>query len=381
MVKFRQKIFFAPLAALGGGSALMGAFNVGSTAIGVGGMVQAHNQSKQQEEMNDQNLRIQERQAKQMEEQMKAQNKALQAIADNAAKNPMAANQTIDIMSMKSYSSRDISNSANFSKERVKLFGIGSVNKYLDAAKEGGKILWNNYKGGFHDMIGFGLGSVAAGYAVDRYIQHDKAKKGAAIEGTKAWRNQNRMQMNNTGGQRSYSAPASGGMGSVMKSIGKSALFGMPLAMLPLGMYKLNGSAEESQVNRTRDPRMSAGAGVHRQQSQQRAYSFLSNGWRRFKSHPGQSVLGFVNQMSMGGGQKRSFEVARQFKSSNNELLKKAGTWLSDHPKTLVAGAIVPAAAAMHFGEKIGEKPLKSAISAVDKDAFAYERSQNQTVK
>jgi hypothetical protein len=81
MIKFRQKIFFAPLAALGGGSAIMGAFNVGSTAIGVGGMVQAHNQGKQQEEMNDQNLKMQERQAKQMEEQMKAQNKALQAIA------------------------------------------------------------------------------------------------------------------------------------------------------------------------------------------------------------------------------------------------------------------------------------------------------------
>jgi hypothetical protein len=372
MIKFRQKIFFAPLAALGGGSAIMGAFNVGSTAIGVGGMVQAHNQGKQQEEMNDQNLKMQERQAKQMEEQMKAQNKALQAIADNASKNPMAANQTIDIMSMKSFS--------NKRKSRQRLFS-GTWSKYWDAAKEGGKILWNNYKGGIADMAAFGVGMAGVGYAVDRYIQSDKAKKGEAVEGTLAWKKQQKRQSQ----QRSYS-----GGESIMKNVKSSVVMGGVLGLFPLLSYKMGSSSGDKQVNNTTGTGGSTNANVsgpntpQQRNVQQRSYSggsgWFSKAWKRFKSHPGQSLLGFANHLVMGGGQAKSFKVGRQLRDSSNELVSKAGKWALDHPKTLVAATMAPAAVAMGVGEYIGEKPVKAAIGAVDKDAFAYEKSQNAEV-
>ena len=65
MKKFRQKSFIAPLVPLaaralpalakaGGGSAIMGALNVGQAGLGVAGQVQAMNQQKQQNQQDNQ---------------------------------------------------------------------------------------------------------------------------------------------------------------------------------------------------------------------------------------------------------------------------------------------------------------------------------------
>lgn len=380
MIKFRQKIFFAPLAALGGGSALMGAFNVGSTALGVGGMVQAHSQGKQQEEMNEQNLKAQEQQARQMEEQMKAQNKALQAIADNAAKNPHAAQQTLDIMSMKSYSNNAMRR--NSKGVRLKLFGVPYKN-YLSAAKEAGNILFKNYKGTFTDMALMGVGTVGGSYLVDRYIQSDKAKKNDAVVGTRAWEKQQRARQSSYSETKTKEISGSG----VLKKYGGSVLGGAAFSVFPLISYKISEGSKKNQVNSTNT--------IHQETSHnpvtlgQRAYAApaskgffgnLSNMWGNFKKHPGQSVLGFINQLNMGGGHKKSFEVAKQFQNSNNKLVKQAGNWLQKHPKTLIAATTVPAAIAMSGGMSLGEKPTKAILKSVDRDAFAYERSQEQLV-
>ena len=144
MIRFRQKNFIAPLAALGMGSSAMGALNLGMAGTSLIGMKQSADQAKDAE-----------RQAEEQKEAIERQTKALNKIAREAKKNPELAQKVVQQKQM--------------SETRIKLFAAippGTVKNLGGFAKD----LWKTQKGNVKSVAKTGLEFGAMGYAGNRIV-------------------------------------------------------------------------------------------------------------------------------------------------------------------------------------------------------------------
>ena len=345
MIKFKQKNYFWGLA-----------INGGMTALTAGSMIQAHNQGKEQEQ-----------QAEAMQQQMKQQNRALEKIAKNAAKNPQAAQQVVSTMEQR--------NQSAYSEDgRIKLFGVAGNAAGL--AKDVGKAIWSR-RGFVGSGLAFAVPTALAAYGADKYIQHDLKKRGQPV--TKPQEQ-----------QKAYGiAAASKAAGKVVSStLGKTFLgkhagsivsgvaFG---AGIPLLGYYAGKKAEQDQIKQSQ-PKTALPT--------QKSYASISgivkglkSGWKSFKAHPGQSVLGKMSSLSGGGGKSGVDNLAKEFKQSKNPWTQKVGDFIEKHPKTALTGSIGVGVATTFPVWSAGENLTRKGLEKIDKNAFAYEKMQNQQIK
>ena len=169
MIEFRQKIFVAPLIA-GAGKLLASNGLMGATMVG--GMVQSGNIAKQQSAQNEEMMEQQKRLQKQTQ-------KALEKVAAAAQKDPSKAAQAAEVM-QRYYSIPTIT------VKRLLAVGRNTVKRAPRRLKEYGQSVYefgkalNNTGGGnqIAKKLGSGLamgGTMAAGtYALDKAVQADR---------------------------------------------------------------------------------------------------------------------------------------------------------------------------------------------------------------
>lgn len=354
MIKFKQKNYIA------WATVLPGALNTGMLGLTGASMIQAHNQGKEQEQ-----------QAEAMQQQMKQQNRALEKIAKNAAKNPQAAQQVVSVMGQR--------NQSAYSEDgRLKLFGIAG--NAIGFAKDIGKAAWNR-----RDVVTSGLAfavpSALAAYGADRYIQKDLKKRGQPVV-------QPQPQ------QKSY---ANVPKASIWKTLSKynagsitaGAAFGggIPLLSYYAGKKANNDQIKQSQPQsnlantRTVLPTQKSYANIGGLwKGVKNGWKGVKEGWKSFKSHPGQSTLNKISNFAGGGGREGVNNLANEFKQSKNPWTKGVGNFISKHPKTALAGSAVIGLGTMTTVWDTGEKVTRKGLEKLDKNAFAYEKMQNQQV-
>lgn len=375
MAKFRikeKKYALPALASIGTG--IMNAANVVGTATAavdtVNGIVQSRNQNKMQEKMHEDNMMMQARQNRRMADQMRQQNKMLEKIASSASKNPMAANQALDVMKTKSYSN-SIKEKSYSSRWR----------KAWDTTKELGKVFWKNYNKEVKIGTALGIGMTGTGYVVDKIIQKDLEKDGTPVEGTKAWhelQNKDHRQVK-PAVTRSYSNTASKvgkAAWNFLKNNKGSIIMGSVMSSIPLATHFLTKASRKEQVDQSQQFPEPI-------QLSQRGYSAaavtktITSASRKLPGI-GSRIANFMSHASGGGGRKRAVSVMRYLSNSNNEYLKKAGQFMSNHGTLTTAMTVVPGALAFAAGDMIANKGITAAAKLFDKDAFAYQRQQEQ---
>ena len=374
MIKFRQKEFVGPLVAAAGRMLPELAVSAG---IGMAG-------NKAQQKANEEQTEIIEKQAREQKKQNERMAEAMNKIAENSKNNPQVAQQAASQVSQVMMSQREFA--------RIGLGGIGKAvknSKFLKNAKGLGKDLWTITKENKTELIGGTLagGAMAgAGYLTDRAIQADMKKSGIPLQKQE---------------QRSYAAIGSimGGLKKAGKTIWEAAKKrkGMIAGMAVLGSAPtaLGYIAEKQQLKDQLG------------HTQQKTYSlklktfgkfgFIGKAakglagkvkgvknWQIWKT-PGQTTLGFLSNMSMGGGRKGVSGFGKRLEElgekSGSEWSKKAGRFIQTHPKTALAASIPVGMGIMSATWDTGDKLVRKGAEAVDKNAYAYQKSKEEQIR
>lgn len=417
MVKFRQKYYAAPAvaaAAAGGGMGLMNALTAGSLGLGVLQMGQASKQSKQAEEQQREALRAQQRENAKL-------TKSLDKLAKAAETNPMAATQAAQaghlVGKSKAFAvpavSRGLSgfgkklatnakgfvkNAKGFGKEAINAVGVKGGENGTGIGKIGKTMI---------GMATTGVITAGAGYAIDKGITADARRVG--IMPAKSEK------------QKSYAMPAAAS--SVMSKTGtylkkgtkyafskqnlwkKDHLFIGAFAATPLiGYAAQRAQFKGQQKNQESQNPTSASQGPSNYQQKSYAVpsTFLRSAMTKastagkgmiakagtaskdlLKKWDGsRTITGGVAWLSSFGmlGKKNIQAYGQRLAKGNHAWSQKAGKWIQENPnKANLAGAVI-GAGAVKASWTGAEKLTKKALNKVDKDAYAYEKHQNQEV-
>lgn len=337
MKKLKRKLFIAPLIPIAG-TAL--------TALDIGMGVKGGAEAKEQ-----------------AEEQAKRDRKISKQLEEIAnSQNPQAGQAAAQVLQQRGYS------------------GIGSILKGVGKnavgfGKDMGKLVSNHKKS---LIIGTASGAtlVASSYLTDKAIQADQKKSG----------------------QKEYSA------GSVLKSIGKGAwnnkgklIFPAAIGALPAIGYvtdkkiKSDMANEVSSATATNKEKKFSTARILSKgltkglSKMKQGFGGMKKGWETFKSHPGQSILGGVSNITGGGGTKGVKNIGKEIsdigEKSGNAWTKSLGKGIQKNTKTALAASVPVGLGIMGATWGTGEKVVNKTARAADKNAFKYQDSQNQQIQ
>lgn len=378
-INIKRKLFFAPAVATAGKVLLNGA-TVASVPLMGGQMLQSHNQAKEAAEQAEKQAeqaadlqKAQERDNKKMREKMDAQNKALEKIASSGSSN--MGQQAASVL--KGFSSHQ-------SEEERCFGGVYNWQNIKGFAKELGSAAWQR-KGILETGIAFAAPTAIVGYGVDKVIQHDKAKDGDPVEGTRAYNRQMQQQQAQMQ-QRSYAETSVlATIGSGAKEIGSNIIknhkmslgIGSVLAALPLATHYAGKAMQGKQANQTAEQRSYAISFGSIGKTIKGWGNSIKKGWNSFN----EDKLGSVSSLLGGGNRKDVDKFSGELLNSKNPLTQKFGNWIGDHKAIGVLGSAGLGTAAFAGTDALVSKPIKAGLKAVDKDAFAYERSQQQQIQ
>lgn len=354
MKRFKRKLFFLPAAILPALTTMGNAAMVASVPMMGIQMKQASDAEKQNQEMMEKS-----------EEQNRELTRALNRIAKNAGNNPEVAKQVTQVMGQKQFASVNLSN-------------LKALGKDLKS------VLWTPKTKRF---IGTGLASGAAmtatGYAIDKGIQKDMKNIG--------------VPLNNQQEQRSYSVLSN------ISKFGKNAYNGLKknVNLKEVGTWSAFATfpAIGYVAGERQQLKNQIAASKNAQVEQQKSYaipgmSFIKGigadikaGYKTFKAHKGQTILGGINKLASYGnigrrevaafGQKLADTGAK----SGSVLSQKVGNFITNNPKTALAMTIPVSAGVAAGTYGVGEKLTRKGLEKVDKNAFAYEKSKNQQIE
>lgn len=362
MIKFRQKEFIAPLALLGS-TKTMGAL----TALSIGqGVKSAKDQAEYAEQQAEQNAQI---------------TKALNRVAKAAENNPQVAQQAADIMSQRQYA----------------LISPGIIKGAKGLVKDAKPLLWNKGTKKFlKNGLVFGGTMGVASYGIDKAIQHDAKKIGMPLGQP--------VQE-----ERQFAIPTGSimkGLGKGLKSTGKflnnnkgTIIGASSMAAIPAIGYLSERQQFKDQIASTDQAKQKQYAAIGGVMKFVRSQAGnigkgAKNLWGSTKStfkpimtHPGQTILGTANKFASFGGFGRK-EVAKFGQDlhaagmkSGNTWTQKVGKFIVDNPKTSLLATLPAASAATKVSYDASEKLVRKTAGALDKDAFAYEKSKNQVIQ
>jgi hypothetical protein len=192
MIKFRQKMYIAPLAMLGGSTAMNVIGGLGLVQGGAG-MVQANQQMKQAEQHQQQNARLQK-------QQMRVEAQKAEAI-NNLANSSAGQTPAGQAVQQGLFSERKVLKNQKLFAMRYNMQDVKGFGKDL-----GNHILKNKKHIG--SFVGFGVAMTGGKYLADKMIQKDKSVM---------------PQQNEENQQKAYSdnkLPAPKKSGSIMSKIG-----------------------------------------------------------------------------------------------------------------------------------------------------------------
>lgn len=383
MIKFRQKMYIAP--------ALIGAIgsSIPSLALegGIGLMGNAQ-QKKANEEAAEQQAIANKRMEKLQQQQNEDIKASLDKIAENSKSNPQSAQQATQVIQAKQQ---------QYSAVGGILKGIKNNTKNLKGfGKDLGTVVWKRKNG----LIGGTLAGATlagSGYLADKAVQFDMKRSGIPLQ--KSEKKQKEYALVGKGFLKEAGKTIKTAAKKNKKLIGTMAAFG---ALPVVAGYAANKQQLKDQINATQEqPKqrsysiMNFVKGVGKSlrtrsraigQSATKTGQSMKKGWKTFKSHPGQSTLGWIsNNVAMGGGRKGVEKFGRQLsamgRKSGNPLTQKAGKFILDHPKTAIGASIPAGLGTMALTWDAGEKLTNKALKKVDKNATAYRDSQNQEVE
>jgi hypothetical protein len=384
MTKFRQKEFIAPLAALGG---IANAAMIGGTGISI---IQG---KKQQKEIEEQGRAAQEAAEKQ-QELIREQNRKLERIAEKAQSNPQAVGELKDVMGQRTYA----------------LINPKTVKNAKLMLGDGLKIL-NNHKDHLAGMAMTGVGVGTVNYAAGKYIQHDMKKEGLTKHMTE---------------QKTYAIPTKSimeGLSKGVKFAGKTAKnnwksslgWGVAIGGLPTVMqYQADKQQIKDQIGATQKAYANIGSILNAGKAALKSipgkikgtpkvavesirkiptmakgtWNSTKKGWNTFKSHPGQSILGGISNLSFGGGSKGVKNIANEMSQGQSEWTRKIASKMTrvdkqgniQPTKVALAASIPVGLGIMHATWNAPEKAIKKATEAVDPGAYKYQNSKNQQI-
>lgn len=365
-IVLKRKCFLIPglLAAAAGNGALAGALSIGGTALTAGSMIQAHNQGKEAEA-----------QAEAQEKAMQQQTKALNKIAENAKNNPMASMQAAQVM-QKGYSESILSRRMFTTPPGMwqNLKGLGR-----DIWKAWG---WNKEGGWAKDALKFGVGGAVLGYGANKWIAHDMKKEGIQMPNQQS---QQSLQQHTYSilekKTKTFDATSSQSQSVMNKTTANKGFFdkhggklmtGGFMAFEP-GMSLMGYYSQKKQLK------------AQQQQTQQfqpslgqRSYSFLGavgSGARKL----GNGAKNLVQSFGLGTADKIK-QIGETMKKSNSSYSQNFGKFLVNQ-RNVVATVGVPLGmwgmgAAFDAGSKISKKPFE----VLDKNAYAWDKSQEQQI-
>lgn len=370
MIKFRQKEFVGPLVAAAGRMLPELAVSAG---IGVAG-------NKMQQKANEEQTEIMEKQAREQKRQNERMAEAMNKIAENSKNNPQAAQQAANQISQVMMSQKEFA--------RINLGGMVKAaknSKFLKNAKGLGKDVWTITKEHKNGLIGGAMagGAMAgAGYLTDRAIQADMKKSGIPLQQE----------------QRSYAATGSimGGFKKAGKVTWEAAkknkkmIAGMAvLGSAPTALgYIAERQQLKDQIGHTQQKTYSLkiktfGKFGFIKGAAKKVTNRVKN-WQIWKT-PGQTTLGFLSNMSMGGGREGVSKFGKRLEElggrSGSEWSKKAGRFIQTHPKTALATSIPIGIGIMSGTWDAGDKLVRKGAEAVDKNAYAYQKSKEEQIQ
>lgn len=356
MIKFRQKEFVAPLVGLAASA-------IPSIAVEAGlGMAS----NKAQKKANEEQTAIMQEQARQQAKANKDIQKTLDKIAENSknANTVQAIGQTLQ---QRQYAF--LGRTARIVKRDVGGF-----------AKDIGKLAWKRR----NTLIG---GTIAGGamagsaYLADKAVQHDMKKNNIPLDKL--------SQVE----EKKYSIIKS--TGSILKKTGKVIKEaaddnkGMIIATSAFGALPiLSGYASDKAKlkDQIKNTTTETSRNYSILGSISKGAKSLKKGWGVFKSHPGQSILGFISSnIGQGGGRKEVMKFGRELESLGNKsgsrISKNVGKFIYNHPKTSLVGSTAVGLGVMANTWDRGEKTVKGLAKKLDKNAYAYQESKNQDIE
>lgn len=396
MAILKQKEFWVG-AAITAGSAALG-LKQGSEQ-----MAQAEEQAKQAEEQ-------QKKASEDMKKQTDAIKQQTKVYEKMAKQNPIMAQSVANMQQQQSVAYSDIEN--NMKKFRQKDFGNPSIwtwGNIKGAVKGIGKAAWNR-KGVLIGAGTTGMGMAGTSYLVNKGIEMDMKKNGIPIPQTPPQpqpAQPQQQQYSNLGGsimQKEFFEFTKDRLKSEAKSVGSEFKKGIKgnFGPMSLGMNFLFEAPTVSQymaerkqlIAQARASQAGAMKGmspVARQQVKpvnyplqpaqnniaQKQYSF----WGSLIKHPVKKLLNTASVIGGGGGTKGIKNLAGEFNRSGNPILQKTGDFLRNHKKTALVGSIAVGGTVFSTGMNAGENLIKKPLESIDKNAFAYSKSKEQTVE
>lgn len=327
MIKFRQKNYAIPLAAIVDGAMLAG---TGASYF------QGKQQQEEMEKANEEQKELIQQQNRQLKKIAEAQKQGAQV--DGAA-----LQQTIQ----KGFAA-PIGSILKEGKLFLKDMGNLAM-KHRDHLAGGA-------------AVGAAMG--AGTYAANKYIQKDMKKEGLTEVMT---------------GQKEYS------IGSfamkTLKNNKKSMLFMGGIGAVPAVLsYQSDKKQIKNQIEDT-----TAGIPPTQEEKSYSVMDSIAKGFKSFKKAPGKSILSGASWLSMGGGSSGVKNVGQDLVANGkSSWTKKLGGMMLDKngeaSKKGLALSIPVGAGLMAATWDLPQKAVEKATRAVDKDAYAYQDSKNQQI-
>lgn len=388
MIKFKQKLYFFPLAGLG--SKLLTGTMVGTSLWGI---KQTSDANEQQEEANLAAAREQKRHDKAMEEAARENPAVIQkdfGIAQSVVQNIGKAGKTIKATKAGGFANdligtqkKNIKKALGWSSTIAGTTYLG--NRLATSIKDHDEGNDNANKN-FLKKAALTAGVVGGGLLA--------AKKTGF--GNKAVQN---FMTTGKGGQALSSlgkamnpiARDKAGKISVGGTLGKNAMNGVFVAM-PTVSYLSQKKSKEDMVDNTQKEYSAVPTSVLKGlvNKGRQTMGTIKQGFQTFKAHPGQSMSGGLNQVGQWVGfygkggtkavQNTVSELAKAGQKSGNKWTQNTAKFLGEHKKTAnllaTGGTLAVGGGLMKAGTAIVEKPARM----LDKDAYKMEDQENDKI-
>ena len=376
MIKFRQKMYIAPLAAAGlaskvGGWAMNG-LNMAGQASMIGGVVQTNQQMKQAEQHQAENAKLQQ-------QQIAAENKKAQAIQNlaNSGNSSTLGAQAVQ------YAASDVRSSLK--NQKFFAYTKGDV---VGFAKDTGKHLYKNRKH-IGSLATFGVAALGGKYLADKIIQKDKSIMPKE--------------------ERAYSV-----MGS-MSGLGIVAGIGaLPVAANYLGdkLQQKSVSKKTEKFAKKKEKEEKSFSAIRRfgkksllalkrgawgRKQNMNIINKINNGpesqisdprtwhWlKKVRHNPVRGLANVYNSMSMMGGETGMASYKNSLVgqgSSGSKLSKDVANFMDNHGATSMAALGLIGGTALMKSSELIDKTSEKALRKIDKNAFKYSDSKEEEIR
>lgn len=382
MIKFRQKMYVAPLAAAGllskAGGVVMNGLNMAGQASMIGGVIQTQQQMKQADAQQEENARLQK-------QQIAAENRKAEAIQNlaNSGAGGTNAGQAIQYAASDTKILKNQKLFARYNMQDVKGFG----KDVLGHLKKNKKHITG--------FLGFGATMTAGKYLADKLIQQDKSVMTKPEE-------------------KAYSIDFSNDIGNFGKMNIKAAVPALIMGSLtPVASY-LGDKAQQASVARKskkkeKEKDFSVSSAISRtakkgilaikrgawnRKQNMKIIDKITNGpeskirdprtwhWvKKVKHNPVRGIANVYNSMSMMGGETgmKSFQNSLTGKgTSGSRLSKDVSDFMSNHGATSMAAIGAIGGSALMGMSELADKVSEKGFRIADKNAFKYTDSKEE---